>query len=315
LKSDEAGAPHRPVLVEEVCGFWHGVEGGFFIDATAGAGGHAAVLLERDSQARYLGLDRDPEAVKTAKERLKDFGKRVTLVNENYANLPEVVSKLGLPPADGLLADFGVSSMQLDQAERGFSFNKPGPLDMRMDPSRGESAAELIGRLSEKDLAAVLERYGEERQARRIARALKEAHSRGELTGTVECAEVVARTIPAAAAKSRIHPATRTFQALRIAVNAELKNIETLLSDAPELLAAGGRAVFISFHSLEDRLVKDAFRDWARACVCPADFPVCRCGGKARFKTLTRKPVEASESEVRENPRSRSAKLRAAEKI
>jgi 16S rRNA (cytosine1402-N4)-methyltransferase len=186
---------------------------------------------------------------------------------------------------------------------------------MRMDPSRGESAAELIGRLSEKDLAAVLERYGEERQARRIARALKEAHSRGELTGTVECAEVVARTIPAAAAKSRIHPATRTFQALRIAVNAELKNIETLLSDAPELLAAGGRAVFISFHSLEDRLVKDAFRDWARACVCPADFPVCRCGGKARFKTLTRKPVEASESEVRENPRSRSAKLRAAEKI
>lgn len=235
MKSDEAGAPHRPVLVEEVCGFWHGVEGGFFIDATAGAGGHAAVLLERDPQARYLGLDRDPEAVKTAKERLKDFGKRVTLVNENYANLPEVVSKLGLPPADGLLADFGVSSMQLDRAERGFSFNKPGPLDMRMDPSRGESAAELIGRLSEKDLAAVLERYGEERQARRIARALKEAHSRGELTGTVECAEVVARTIPAAAAKSRIHPATRTFQALRIAVNAELKNIETLLSDAPEI--------------------------------------------------------------------------------
>ena len=236
------------------------------------------------------------------------------LVNENYANIPAVVEKLGLPKADGLLADLGVSSMQLDQAERGFSFGKTGPLDMRMNPSEGAPASALIRRLSEKDLARLIERYGEDRQASRIARALKMADDRGELTDTAKCAEVIARAVPAAA-KSRIHPATRTFQALRIAVNGEIEGLERLLAAAPELLTRGGRAVFVSFHSLEDRLVKDAFREWSRGCVCPPDFPVCRCGRKPGFKVLTRKPVEASEKEVRENPRSRSAKLRAAEKI
>lgn len=304
---------HKPVLLNEVLDFWRGQKGGWYIDATIGLGGHAEALLKKDDEARCLGMDVDPQALEIARERLKPFGTRVELLKEDYRRLPEIMRSKNMAAADGILIDCGVSSLQLDQENRGFSFLRRGPLDMRMDSTQGETALELIQRLPVKELSRIILDYGEEPRSWSIAKALKNAASNGELIDTVRSAEIVAKAAGGRGSK-KIHPATKTFQSLRIAVNRELENLKIFLKNLPSLLSPNGRFVAISFHSLEDRLVKESMRAWSKGCVCPPDFPKCVCGRNPEFKILTKKAVTASEEEVSDNPRSRSAKLRAVEK-
>mgnify|MGYP000261141680 CR=1 FL=1 len=297
---------HRAVMMEEVLRFLAPQPGGIYCDATLGAGGHTEQILRLSApDGRVYGIDRDPTALQIASARLAPFGDRFIPLHGRFGDAAALLAARGVPPLSGLLADLGVSSMQLDRPERGFSFQGNGPIDMRMDPSSGETALELIGRLSEESLAAILREYGEERHARRIARVLQSACAGGELLDTHTLAEVVARAVPSR--EPHKHPATRTFQALRIAVNDELRQLHQLLSAAPRLLAPGGRLVIISFHSLEDRLVKQHFQH----------APVVRASHDAEasppFLALCKKPVEPSEQEVRDNPRARSARLRAAQ--
>lgn len=305
---------HLPVLYDEVVAWLQPVPGGMYVDGTVGAGGHAQGILEASApDGRLLGFDRDPQAIAYAAERLAPFGERVTLVNASYATMGSVAPANGFGAPDGILLDLGLSSRQLADAERGFSFIEDGPLDMRFDTREGESAADLLNNLSAEELADIFWRYGEERQSRRIARLIV-AHR--PLATTNELADLIAAEIKRPAGRAgRRHPATQVFQALRIAVNAELETVGQGLSAALGLLKPGGRLVVISFHSLEDRLVKQRFRDRSRACVCPPEQPVCTCGGRAELKLLTRKAVKATEQEIASNPRSRSARLRAVAKL
>lgn len=291
------------------------METGRYIDATVGAGGHAWGILNASSpNGRLLGLDLDPQALDLARDRLQEFGSRAVLVEASYTSLREQARELGWESVSGIVIDLGVSSMQLDRPERGFSFQTEGPLDMRFGPSQSLTAADLVNHAAERDLANILWEYGEERQSRRIAQAIVRARP---LQTTTQLAEV----IRAAAGKgkpqgrSRIHPATRTFQALRIAVNEELRAIETVLPQAVDLLAPGGRLAVISFHSLEDRIVKQYFRRESRDCICPPEQPVCTCEHKATLVEINRKPIEAGEEESKTNPRARSARLRIGERI
>ena len=287
---------HLPVLLHEAIDFLNVRPEGIYIDATLGAGGHAEEILKRLGNGRLLGLDRDPRALEVAGERLAGFGEKLTMLHGNFADIDTLHASSGLPPADGVLADLGLSSLQLDDASRGFSFNLPGPLDMRMDPSSEETAADLANRARERDLADVIYRLGEERHSRRIARAIVKARP---YRLTTELAQVVTRAIPSRAGLHQIHPATRTFMALRLAINRELENLEQLLAKILGVLRPGGRIVILSFHSLEDRIVKHTFQRWQQE-------------GSAHI--LTRKVVRPTEEEVQVNPRARSAKLRAAEK-
>jgi 16S rRNA (cytosine1402-N4)-methyltransferase len=303
---------HESVLAREVVEVLRPGAGRLLVDCTLGGGGHALLFLERG--ARVIGLDKDPRAVAAARARLARFGEAFRAVRADFRDAKGTLAALGIGPVDGALADLGVSSPQLDEAGRGFSFSRPGPLDMRMG-GEGETLGDLLRRIDERELARVLKAYGEEPFARPVARAVKRAVERGEVEDTGALAEVVAAAIPRKAWPRKIHPATRTFQALRIAVNDELGALAAWLDGLPTLLAPGGRAAVISFHSLEDRMVKERFRDLARACTCPPDLPVCACGRKATFAPVTRKAVVASEAEVAANPRARSAKLRAVEKL
>lgn len=307
LEQDVVGI-HVPVLLQPVLEFLHARPGGTYIDGTVGGGGHAAAILEASApQGRLLGLDRDPVALETARRRLVPFGERVTLRHGSFARLKALA--LEFTPADGVLLDLGLSSMQLADPHRGFSFAKDGPLDMRFDPSvNGPTAADLVNDLSVKELTDLLYRYGEEKQARRIA---SEIVANRPLHTTSRLAEVV--TGATGGRRRRIHPATRTFQALRIAVNSELAALEKVLPQALDLLVVGGRLVVISFHSLEDRIVKRYLRQESRDCVCPSEVPTCVCGHRARLRILTSRPVRPHVDEVEANPRSRSARLRAAE--
>ncbi len=272
-----------------------------------GGGGHArGILVASTPDGELLGIDADPLAVALAGERLAEFGGRVTLVQGNFADLEEIALEHGFSPVDGILLDLGLSSLQLEAAGRGFSFQLDGPLDMRFDPSRTTTAADLVNDLSVEELASILSRYGEEPQARRIARAIV---AERPINTTGELAALVKRTV---GRRRRIHPATRTFQALRIAVNEELECLAKALPQALGLLMPGGRLVVISFHSLEDRLVKKFFRRESRDCICPPEAPVCTCGHRATLGIVTRKPIRPSAEEVAANPRSRSAKLRIA---
>jgi 16S rRNA (cytosine1402-N4)-methyltransferase len=285
------------------------VPGGTYVDGTLGGGGHAeAVLRASAPDGRLVGLDRDPHALERARRRLAPFGDRVTFHHGSFANLRTLVEEIA--PVDGILLDLGLSSLQLDTPERGFAFSHTGPLDMRFDPTQGPTAADLVNRLPVKELRDILYRYGDERQARRIAEAIEAARP---LQTTTELAEIIADAI--GGRWKRIHPATRTFQALRIAVNQELEALEAVLPQAVDVLAVGGRLVVISFHSLEDRIVKHFMRDESRECICPRELPICVCDHDVRLEVLTRKPVRPDEEEVEENPRSRSARLRAAERI
>jgi 16S rRNA (cytosine1402-N4)-methyltransferase len=293
----ESWRAHVPVLLREAIEILNVRPDGFYIDATLGAGGHAEEILRRLASGKLLGTDRDPAALAAAGQRLKSFGEKLIAMHGNFAQIDALHAASGLPPADGLLADLGMSSLQVEDASRGFSFNTPGPLDMRMDPTTGASAAELVNQMSEQELGDLIFKLGEERHSRRVARAIVKGRP---YRLTTELAQVVTRAIPSRAALHHIHPATRTFQALRLAVNQELESLESLLAKALGVLKPGGRVVIMSFHSLEDRMVKRAFQTWQH---------------EHRARVLTRKVVRPSEEEVRTNPRSRSAKLRAAERI
>ena len=299
---------HIPVLLQAVLSFLQVRPGGIYIDGTVGGGGHAAALLEASApDGRLLGLDRDPAALEAAQERLALYGGRVTLRRGSFADLIPLAQDF--IPADGILLDLGLSSLQLADPARGFSFSQDGPLDMRFDPEDEVTAADLVNTLSVRELTDLLYRYGEERQARRIAEAIVAARP---IYRTAELAALIERTV---GRWERIHPATRTFQALRIAVNRELEALEAALPQALEALRPGGRLVIISFHSLEDRIVKQFLHRESRDCICPPEIPVCVCGHRAQVRVLTPKPVRPDAAEVAANPRARSARPRAAEKV
>jgi len=300
---------HVPVLLKEVIEGLNVKPGGLYIDATVGGGGHSEAILESSApDGRLLGLDADPDALTRARKRLARFGERCVLVHANFSDLAEVARREGFFPVDGILFDLGVSSFQVDDPRRGFSFQADGPLDMRFDPRRRLTAAHLVNTLKEDELAELISHYGEEPKARRIARAIVEARP---LRSTLELAAIVERAV---GRRGRIHPATRTFQALRIAVNDELGALQKALPQAVELLASGGRLAVIAFHSLEDRIVKEFFRREARDCLCSPEVPVCTCHHRATLRIITKKPIRPSPGEVQVNPRSRSARLRIAER-
>ncbi|MGC9521914.1 MAG: 16S rRNA (cytosine(1402)-N(4))-methyltransferase RsmH [Anaerolineae bacterium] len=309
----EASDPHQhiPVLVQEVLDGLAVRPGGAYLDATVGGGGHACAILQASSpDGRLLGLDRDPDAVQRASERLSTFGDRVKVVQASYVELRRVARDEGMLPLDGILFDLGFSSWQIEDAERGFAFSLDGPLDMRYDPTVGQTAADLVNELSEEALVELLFRYGEEPRSRQIARAIVMArpiHTTGEL------AEVVSRAV--GGRRGALHPATRTFQALRIAVNRELEAVKAALPRALATLRPGGRLAVITFHSLEDRIVKRFFQRESRDCICPPEYPVCQCDHEKSLRLPTRKPIRPAEAEIARNPRSRSAKLRLAEKL
>jgi len=287
--------------------------GGIYVDCTLGGGGHAVEILKASSpDGRLIGIDRDGEAIEESKIALEEYGERVTLVRSDYLELAGVLAELGVEGVDGILVDLGVSSHQLDAAERGFSFMKAGPLDMRMDQGSGETASQMLKRLSAEELESIIRRFGEERWARRIAGAIKE---RGDIETTIELARIVESAIPARHHPKKLHAATKTFQAIRIAVNKELVDLADFVISAVDLLNKGGRIAVISFHSLEDRIIKRAFRGLSSCCICPPDLPYCRCGKKDLLKVITGRSVTASAREVEMNPRARSARLRVAEKV
>ena len=300
------------MLAAEVLEHLGGRDHGVYVDGTLGGAGHAAALLGHLTNTTLIGIDRDPSALDAARETLAPFGDRATLVHGEYADLPRILAELNVDRVAGILLDLGVSSPQLDHADRGFSFTKSGPLDMRMDPTRGRTALDLITELDEGELTEVIKEFGEERHGRRVARLIKEAVVAGKVHTTTELAAVIAQAIPIIEQrKSKIHPATRTFQALRIAVNAELEQLERFLFGFPDLLEPGGRCAVISFHSLEDRLVKNRFRDLGWTTSLPRHLaeqagervePVC--------ELVTRKAVFGSEEEIARNPRSRRQQVR-----
>ncbi len=304
---------HVSVLYNEIIAGLQPRPGGRYIDGTLGAGGHAFGILQASAPTgELLGLDLDPVAIGVAADRLREFGSRVHLVQASYLTLAEEAHKLGWDSANGIVLDLGLSSMQLEDAERGFAFKHDGPLDMRFNPAQALTASDLVNGASPDELADILYKFGEEREARRIVRAIVAArpiHSTGHL------AQVVAGTVKGPRTETLRDAATRTFQALRIAVNGELDAVSTVLPLALEMLAPGGRLAVISFHSLEDRIVKTFFHHEARDCICPPEQPVCTCGHRARLKEITRKPLAPTPEEVAQNPRSRSAKLRIVEKL
>jgi 16S rRNA (cytosine1402-N4)-methyltransferase len=310
-------APHRSVLLTETLGLLAPTPGATLVDATLGPGGHAEALLEATApNGRLLGIDRDPAAVAFAGRRLARFGDRFVGVAGDHRDVEAIGREAGFDAVDGILADLGISSLQLDDPARGFSFQHDAPLDMRMDPtSGGPTAADLVATLDEGELARILADWGEERAARRVARAIARERAVRPIVTTAALSALVSRVVAASSGRFRIHPATRTFQALRIAVNRELEGIPAFLRGALDLLRTGGRLAVISFHSLEDRAVKTAFRELSHPCVCPPDLPVCVCGKTAAVRSLTGRPIVASEHEIRRNPRARSARLRGVEKI
>ncbi|HEX8181874.1 MAG TPA: 16S rRNA (cytosine(1402)-N(4))-methyltransferase RsmH [Pyrinomonadaceae bacterium] len=309
-------APHRPVLLHETVQYLAPARGGLFVDATLGLGGHSEAILQASSETRVLGIDRDLEALEHARRRLAHFGTRCRLVHGNFREIACLVAETGAQVVNGVLADLGVSSLQFDSPARGFSFRHDAPLDMRMDAGGDEeTAAELLDRLPEEEIARIIFEYGEERRSRRIARWLVERREQGRpVRTTVELAELVARAV-GAKRTDRIHPATRTFQALRIAVNRELEGLAEFVETAVDLLQPQGRLCVISFHSLEDRIVKRTLRRLSGQCECDRRAPACMCGARRIVEILTRRPVTADEQELTENPRARSAKLRAARKL
>lgn len=308
------GDRHIPVLFRETIEALRPRDGGRYVDCTLGAGGHAAGILEAAGpEARLLGLDADPGALDVARERLTRFGDRVVLVNANFAQLAEVARRNGFERVDGVVMDLGISSMQLDLSERGFSFQRDARLDMRFDPKQPVTAADIVNDASEEELRRILYEYGEERNAPRIARAIVSRRASKRIETTEDLALSIRRVV--GPHRGGLNPLTRTFQALRIAVNRELDSLRDSLPQVVDVLDRGGRMAVISFHSLEDRIVKEFTRRESALCVCPPGLPVCVCGQQPTLKLVNRKPIIPSEEEMRRNPRARSAKLRVAEKI
>ena len=315
--SRESEFSHLPVLLQPVIDLLNIREDGIYVDCTMGGGGHSAAILSRlSSRGRLIAIDRDEEALRAGGGKLASVGSPAAwqVVHGNFSKLTDVLEQLGIVSVDGILADFGVSSWQLDQAGRGFGYGQEGPLDMRMDRSRGQTAADVVNKYDEQELVRIFRQYGEERYAGRIARAIVKQRETDPFRTTTELADLIRRAMPAAGRQEAQHPARRVFQAIRIDVNQELSAIEQLLKAGPSLLSPDGRLCIITFHSLEDRLVKDAFRKMENPCTCPRSFPVCVCGLKPAGRVVTRKAVIADKQELEENPRSRSAKLRCFEK-
>jgi 16S rRNA (cytosine1402-N4)-methyltransferase len=325
------GQAHEPVLLREVLDWLRPQQGGTFVDCTLGLGGHSEAILNASPETKVIGIDRDPQALALAQKRLSIFENRFTAVHASFRDLAEALKHSAVAEADGVLADLGVSSLQIDRGERGFSFASEAALDMRMDQSEGETAADLVNQLEERELADLIFEFGEERGARKIARAIVRERERNPITTTGQLAGIVIRALRIPG-RWRIHPATRTFQALRIAVNQELEALKSLIPQAITALAPGGRLAIISFHSLEDRIVKHSFQRESGRCTCASrirvseaadyrrandvDGIICSaCGARNRVKVLTRKPVRPGEDEVRRNPRSRSALLRVCQRL
>ena len=308
---------HLSVMPDEVLRFLEPRPGGCYLDGTLGGAGHAALIAERclPGGGTLIGIDRDREALLEAGERLACFGEGVKLIHGDFAGVVHHLNSLGIAQLDGFILDLGVSSHQLDSVQRGFSFQQDAALDMRMDTSSGETAADLVNSLPECELERIIKEYGEERWAKRVAAFIVKARSESAIESTFQLVDLIKGAIPKAKWEERLHPATRTFQALRIAVNHELESLEQGLRGALDHLKPGGRGVVISFHSLEDRIAKHIFREYATGCVCPRNLPVCVCGKQPRLRVLTGKPVMALDEEVLRNPRSRSAKLRAVERL
>jgi len=310
LNKTAVNVQHQPVLLDEVLEGLQVRPGGHYVDGTLGAGGHARAILEQSApDGELLAFDVDPEAIRISQSALEKYGNRVIMQRSSYTNMSKVVAELGVPNPDGILLDLGASSMQFDQAQRGFSFQNEGPLDMRFDLDSTHSANAIVNEWSAQGLKELLETYGEQPRARKVADAIVNARP---IENTTQLAEIVARALRSK--KRGIHPATKTFQALRIAVNSELDNLSTALPDAISLLAEGGRLAVISFHSLEDRIVKRFFNQESKDCICPPEQLICTCGHQAQIVRITRKPIMAGEDELKINRRSRSAKLRIVEK-
>lgn len=305
-----------PVMLAEAVEYLKCRDGAIIVDCTLGEGGHAEAILNKISPTGVLvGIDRDKEAIDVARVRLAAFSQQIKIFNVDFGNLSEILKELQISTVDGALFDLGVSSAQLDNPLRGFSYRFSAPLDMRMDTRDKVTAADIVNSYTEKDLALVIKNYGEERWASRIAHFIVERRKRKSIKTTDELVKAIKDAIPAAARRKGGHPAKRTFQALRIEVNRELENLGKTLFDVARILKKGGRLVVISYHSLEDRIVKESFKKLATGCICPDSSEICRCGGGYRVRILTRKPLRPNVEEVRINPRARSAKLRAAEKL
>ncbi len=306
---------HKPVLLAECIEGLNIRPGGVYVDGTLGRAGHSREIAKRLTTGRLVCIDRDQAALDAAPGRLEGLMDRVTLVHGNFGELDAILDHLGIPAVDGMLFDLGVSSPQLDDAGRGFSYLQDAPLDMRMDRSAPLTAREVVNTWSQEELRRILWQYGEERYSGLIAAAIVRRRGDRPIETTGELADLVRAAMPAKAQREKQHPAKRSFQAIRIAVNDELGEVERMLAAAQPRLAPGGRLAVISFHSLEDRLVKTAYAQWAKGCTCPPDFPVCVCGKKPKVKLIGKRPIVACEAELEENPRARSAKLRIAEKL
>jgi len=307
---------HIPIMLTEILDHMGLRPGGSYVDCTLGGGGHSYEMVRRiQPGGRLIGIDQDPEALAAAGKKLAEYASGVTLVHSNFYRLKEVLAELGIPAVDGILFDIGVSSHQLDEAGRGFSYMQDAPLDMRMNQQDKTTAADLVNNLPEQELSRIIREYGEERWAKRIAEFIGREREKKPVTTTGELVEVIKKAIPAGARREGPHPAKRTFQALRIAVNDELNRFAGALKDAVDLLKPGGRVCVITFHSLEDRIAKETFRELAGRCICPPELPVCKCENKPRVVIVTNKPIIPKAAEIEANPRARSAKLRVARKV
>ena len=306
---------HIPIMVEPVLALLAPERGGIFVDGTLGGGGHAEAVLSRlPADGRLIGIDRDAAAIGAASRRLAPYGSRFTALKGNFFDMPALLSALGIQAVDGILLDLGVSSYQLDTPARGFSYHEDAPLDMRMDTAAPLTASQVVNQYSQEALRGIIRDYGEERYAARIAGAIVKARQQKPIESTLELAQIVKNAIPAANRREGPHPARRTFQALRIAVNGELDGLDQAIVKAHDLLKPGGRMAVITFHSLEDRIVKKRFRDNENPCICPPEFPVCMCGRKSKGTAITRKPIVPGEEELEYNKRSKSSKLRVFER-
>lgn len=307
---------HKPIMVEECLRLLAPQRGGIFVDGTLGGGGHAEAVLEAlPPSGRLIGIDRDSDAIEAASARLARFGERFCAVKGNFFETQSILQELGIPGIDGMLVDLGVSSYQLDNPERGFSYHEDAPLDMRMDAKAGFSAFDVVNGYDERELTRILREYGEEKWASRIASFIVRARKEGPIQRTGQLVDLIKAAIPASARREGGHPAKRTFQAIRIEVNHELDGLAQAVCDMADCLNPGGRLAVITFHSLEDRIAKQCFQKMERPCICPPSSPICICGKKPTARILTRKPLTATEEELEYNARARSAKLRCIEKI
>lgn len=306
---------HTPIMLEEVIDGLNIKEDGIYIDGTLGGAGHSIEIVKKLRNGQLIGIDQDENALSKAKEVLKDYSERVVFVKDNYENVDSILNRLNIPGVDGILLDIGVSSHQLDEATRGFSHNKDAPLDMRMDRSQTLTAWDVVNKYSMKELENIIFNYGEERWARRIAEFIVETRTVKPINTTLELVSVIKKAIPKQVRMEGHHPAKKTFQAIRIEVNRELEVLERSIEKMVKALNPGGRLAIITFHSLEDRIVKNVFRELNKDCICPPNLPKCICNKKREIRIITRKPIQPKGDEIQLNPRSRSAKLRIAEKL